>query len=267
MTAETFDILVRGELGPMITDELDGFAVVSSGAGRTRLRGVVPDQARLVGVARPVAGIQRRDRSGHTRARSDHVTGVEQAQLARLGDRRAPVGDAELAVDVRRVRLQGVDRHEDLLRQFGTRGVAGQVAEDLQLAIGERLGELGVRVGRLHGSPSRENRRREPSSKRCELLDQAEHGTVALDEDLDEPLDLCSVERRVDEPEGGSVVPSSSASQADRISRRMPPRGPSASSTSAVAASNRLADSRSRRASDAATVSNATAAVDGIVPA
>jgi hypothetical protein len=50
MSAETFDILVRGELGPMITDELDGFVVVSSGEGSTRLRGVVPDQARLVGL-------------------------------------------------------------------------------------------------------------------------------------------------------------------------------------------------------------------------
>ena len=50
MTAEMFDILVRGELGPMITDELEGFSVVSSGAGSTRLRGVVPDQARLVGL-------------------------------------------------------------------------------------------------------------------------------------------------------------------------------------------------------------------------
>lgn len=50
MTAETFDIVVRGELGPMITDELDGFAVVSRSEGSTRLRGVVPDQARLVGL-------------------------------------------------------------------------------------------------------------------------------------------------------------------------------------------------------------------------
>lgn len=50
MTTETFDILVRGELGPMITDELDGFMVVSRGVGSTRLRGVVPDQARLVGL-------------------------------------------------------------------------------------------------------------------------------------------------------------------------------------------------------------------------
>lgn len=50
MIDETFDIVVRGELGPMITDELEGFEVVSSQAGSTRLRGRVPDQARLVGV-------------------------------------------------------------------------------------------------------------------------------------------------------------------------------------------------------------------------
>lgn len=50
MARETFDIVVRGELGPMITDELVGFEVVTSGRGSTRLRGEVPDQARLVGL-------------------------------------------------------------------------------------------------------------------------------------------------------------------------------------------------------------------------
>lgn len=50
MAAETFDIVVRGELVPMITDELDGFEVVPTGGGTTLLRGVVPDQARLMGV-------------------------------------------------------------------------------------------------------------------------------------------------------------------------------------------------------------------------
>ena len=50
MIAETFDIVVRGELSPMITDELEGFEVVSAKAGSTCLRGLVPDQARLVGV-------------------------------------------------------------------------------------------------------------------------------------------------------------------------------------------------------------------------
>ena len=50
MEDETFDIVVRGELGAMIVDELEGFAVVPSGGGVTHLRGRVPDQARLVGV-------------------------------------------------------------------------------------------------------------------------------------------------------------------------------------------------------------------------
>jgi hypothetical protein len=50
MTVETFEIVVRGELGPMITDELEGFDVVSCEGGSTRLRGRVPDQARLVGL-------------------------------------------------------------------------------------------------------------------------------------------------------------------------------------------------------------------------
>lgn len=50
MIAETFDIVLRGELSPMITDELEDFEVVSCEGGSTRLRGLVPDQARLVGV-------------------------------------------------------------------------------------------------------------------------------------------------------------------------------------------------------------------------
>jgi len=57
MGAETFDIVVRGELGPMITDELEGFEVVDRGHGTTRLRGLVPDQARLLGVLEMLRGI------------------------------------------------------------------------------------------------------------------------------------------------------------------------------------------------------------------
>jgi len=56
MGAETFDIVVRGELGPMITDELEGFEVVGGARGRTCLRGLVPDQARLVGVLELLRG-------------------------------------------------------------------------------------------------------------------------------------------------------------------------------------------------------------------
>jgi len=56
MSVETFDIVVRGELSPMITDELEGFDVVSREAGSTRLRGLVPDQARLVGILELLRG-------------------------------------------------------------------------------------------------------------------------------------------------------------------------------------------------------------------
>jgi hypothetical protein len=57
MGVETFEILVRGALGPMITDELVGFEVVSSGPGSTLLRGYVPDQARLLGVLDLLRGL------------------------------------------------------------------------------------------------------------------------------------------------------------------------------------------------------------------
>ncbi|GAA1959648.1 hypothetical protein [Agromyces allii] len=57
MGAEKFDILVRGELGSMITDELVGFDVVARGDGSTRLRGEVPDQARLLGLLDLLRGL------------------------------------------------------------------------------------------------------------------------------------------------------------------------------------------------------------------
>lgn len=71
MIAETFDIVVRGELSRMITDELEGFEVVSSRAGSTCLRGLVPDQARLVGVLEFLRGFNIEIESvTHVRARS-----------------------------------------------------------------------------------------------------------------------------------------------------------------------------------------------------
>jgi hypothetical protein len=50
MIAETFDILIRGRVGDLIIDELEGFNIVAVSDGSTLLRGVVPDQARLIGV-------------------------------------------------------------------------------------------------------------------------------------------------------------------------------------------------------------------------
>jgi hypothetical protein len=41
----------------MITDELEGFSVIASEAGSTRLRGLVPDQARLVGLLDLLRGL------------------------------------------------------------------------------------------------------------------------------------------------------------------------------------------------------------------
>lgn len=71
MIAETFEIVVRGELSPMITDELEGFEVVPREAGSTCLRGLVPDQARLVGVLDLLRGFNVEIESvTHVRARS-----------------------------------------------------------------------------------------------------------------------------------------------------------------------------------------------------
>ena len=50
MGTERFDILVRGDLPPIIVEEFVGFEVVRTGAGSTHLLGTVPDQGRLVGL-------------------------------------------------------------------------------------------------------------------------------------------------------------------------------------------------------------------------
>jgi hypothetical protein len=47
VSAETFEIVVRGRLTPTLVGALDGFEVVRYSQGLTHLRGWVPDQARL----------------------------------------------------------------------------------------------------------------------------------------------------------------------------------------------------------------------------
>jgi hypothetical protein len=50
MSAEMFDIVVRGPLPQMIVGEFDGFEVTDDETGSIRLVGIVPDQAKLVGL-------------------------------------------------------------------------------------------------------------------------------------------------------------------------------------------------------------------------
>jgi hypothetical protein len=47
VSAETFEIVVRGRLTPTLVGAIDGFEVVRYSQGLTYLRGWVPDQARL----------------------------------------------------------------------------------------------------------------------------------------------------------------------------------------------------------------------------
>lgn len=47
MSAETFEIVVRGRLSPTLVAALDGFEVAHCEGGLTHLVGWVPDQARL----------------------------------------------------------------------------------------------------------------------------------------------------------------------------------------------------------------------------
>jgi hypothetical protein len=50
MDSQEIEIVVRGKLGPDLVAALDGFAVGTSPRGRTRVVGLVPDQARLLGI-------------------------------------------------------------------------------------------------------------------------------------------------------------------------------------------------------------------------
>jgi hypothetical protein len=50
LSAETFEIVVKGTLSPALVAAIDGFTVSSSDRGLTRLVGTVPDQARLLGL-------------------------------------------------------------------------------------------------------------------------------------------------------------------------------------------------------------------------
>ncbi|HEV7184243.1 MAG TPA: hypothetical protein VGN33_07085 [Leifsonia sp.] len=50
VSAEGFEIVVKGTLSPALVEALSGFAVDRVENGRTHLVGVVPDQARLIGI-------------------------------------------------------------------------------------------------------------------------------------------------------------------------------------------------------------------------
>lgn len=52
-----YEIVLRGRLGPRLTDAVDGFEVVSSSGASTRLVGWVPDQASLQGALRRVSDL------------------------------------------------------------------------------------------------------------------------------------------------------------------------------------------------------------------
>jgi hypothetical protein len=50
MDSQEIEIVVRGKLGPDLVAALDGFSVGTSPRGRTSVVGLVPDQARLLGI-------------------------------------------------------------------------------------------------------------------------------------------------------------------------------------------------------------------------
>ncbi|BDV29628.1 hypothetical protein [Microbacterium terricola] len=50
MSAHTIEIIVRDRLGPTIVAALDGFEVTGNAGGGSRIVGVVPDQAKLLGI-------------------------------------------------------------------------------------------------------------------------------------------------------------------------------------------------------------------------
>lgn len=82
VSAETFEIVVRGRLSPTIVGALDGFEVVRCAQGLTYLRGWVPDQARLhslLGVLRDL-----------------NIELKSVSAVASAGERSAPGGDSSI---------------------------------------------------------------------------------------------------------------------------------------------------------------------------
>ena len=67
---------------------------------------------------------------------------TEQSEFARPFDRFRPLVRPELLVDVAHVRLHRARGQEDFGRDLGGRQVAGQIAKDAYLALGEVFGEL-----------------------------------------------------------------------------------------------------------------------------
>ena len=57
MTPHLYEIAVRGRLGPSLVCALEGFDVVESRAGETRLRGWIVDLASLYGALETMASL------------------------------------------------------------------------------------------------------------------------------------------------------------------------------------------------------------------
>ncbi len=50
MTPHVYEVVVRGRMSPDLMAALEGFEIVTTGDGLTRITGDVPDQPRLLGL-------------------------------------------------------------------------------------------------------------------------------------------------------------------------------------------------------------------------
>src|SRR4051794_37784307 len=93
---------------------------------------------------------------------------ADQSQLARAAYGLAALGDPELAGDALEVRLHGVDRDEELARNFLVRHQRRQVAEDDLLLVAERVEQLARQAPALRAATGerREQGGGEPAVRR-----------------------------------------------------------------------------------------------------
>ena len=82
------------------------------------------------------------EKEWNQRGRAAWRWGLEEAQLLGARDRSATPADAQLAIDLAIVPLDGVDREVEFLGDLAVREAGGDEAQDLHLAVVEGLDQV-----------------------------------------------------------------------------------------------------------------------------
>lgn len=139
-TPRTYRMRVVGHLDDRWSSWLGEFTIDPCDDGTCTLTGPVADQAQLHGILARLRDIGATLLSVRAIEDTGSIRGSatgQQPELVAPADGGATVVDAELRVDALRVGTQGVDRHEQVLRDLGAAEVGGQQLEDLDLTHAE----------------------------------------------------------------------------------------------------------------------------------